>query len=76
MTEVIIKPRWPTIQGKPLDANDLERPIDYQPYPNAPFERGYLSSFRETGSIYVRFRGPQGERCPPSTLTWGDIHDQ
>jgi len=66
------RPRWATIQHVPLTANHLGLRVHYQPYPNAPMELGILSSFTDSGTIYVRFQGPQGERCPPSTLTWAE----
>ncbi len=72
MPEIILKPKWAMIQGKALDATDIGRKVAYQAFPNAPYEIGVLSSFRDNGAIYVRFNGPQGERCPPNTLSWRD----
>lgn len=60
----------PKIDGKLLDPSDLGRWVTYTASHGGK-ERGILSSFRANGAIYVRFKGPHGERCPAENLTWG-----
>lgn len=60
----------PKIQDKELDFTDIGRNVTYTPSHGQP-EHGKLSSFRDTGAVFVRFKGPGGERCEPETLTWG-----
>ena len=62
--------RLPRIQGKILEDADIGRWVTYTPSHGAK-ERGTISSFRDDGAIFVRFKGPQGERCDPETLAWG-----
>lgn len=63
-------PTGPSIQGKELDESDIGRNVTYVPSYGHP-EYGELSSFRPDGAIFVRFKGPNGERCDPSDLRWG-----
>lgn len=60
----------PMIQGKILTEDDLGRNVTYNPR-FGKREFGKLSSFREDGAIFVRFKGPNGERCDPEDLIWG-----
>jgi hypothetical protein len=67
----ILEPcKAPKIQGKHLEQSDVGRWVTYTPSHGAK-ERGTLSSFREDGAIFVRFKGPQGERCDADALSWG-----
>jgi len=70
------KPTMTTIQGQVVTQTDVGRNVTYVPNhaPDDPsqWERGVLSSFREDdGAIFVRFKGPNGERCNPENLRWG-----
>lgn len=64
----------PKIQGQELTENDIGSNVTYRPnhaFDDATqWERGKLSSFGENG-IWVRFKGPQGEKCNPENLIWG-----
>jgi hypothetical protein len=57
-----------SIEQKVLDETDIGRGVIY----NNGYgkEYGKLSSFREDGAIFVRFLGPNGERCNPESLKW------
>lgn len=63
------------IEGQTLTSDDLGRTVVYVPNHAAEdpkqWEHGKLSSFRPDGSIFVRFKGPTGERCNPENLRWG-----
>lgn len=59
----------PTIQGKELTRQDIGRKVCYTA-PHGAVEFGEISSFRDDGSIFVRFKGPNGERCPADRLSW------
>lgn len=61
---------WPHIEGKRLDADDIGRWVTYV-HQHGLQERGRLTSFRATGHVFVRFKGPQGELCRPGKLIWG-----
>jgi hypothetical protein len=67
--------KHPSIQGEPLSQADIGRKVTYVPNHAkdnpALWEHGELSSFREDGAIFVRFKGPTGERCDPENLRWG-----
>jgi hypothetical protein len=63
------------IQGKTLTPDDIGRQIRYRD-PHGPTEIGLLSSYREDGAIFVRFKGPNGERCPPERLSWATIPEE
>lgn len=67
----------PQIEGQTLTETDIGRHVIYVPNhaPRDPkqWEHGILSSFREDGAIWVRFKGPTGERCDPHQLRWGTI---
>lgn len=60
----------PRIQAKTLTPEDIGRPVVYRDPGSRRVEQGVLSSFREDGEIFVRFKGPGGERCPPERLSW------
>lgn len=60
---------WPVVEGRYLTEEDISREIIYL-NPNGDQENGRLSSFREDGSVFVRFLGPTGERCPAASLRW------
>lgn len=57
------------IEGKELTDEDIGRRVSYHD-PYKPTEIGVLSSFRDDGAIWVRFKGPTGERCDPESLRW------
>ena len=63
------------IDPKKLTQDDIGRHVIYKPFyfrdDPARWEYGVLSSFREDGAIFVRFKGPNGERCSPQDLWWG-----
>lgn len=63
------------IEGIRLTEEDLGRKVTYVPNHalDRPllWEHGELSSFRDDGAIFVRFKGPCGERCEPDNLRWG-----
>lgn len=65
----------PKIEDKELEPSDVGRWVIYIPNHAAEnpmqWERGKLSSFRDDGAIFVRFKGPNGERCDPGNLRWG-----
>ena len=65
----------PRIEDRELTEADLGRNVTYVPNHAkdnpSQWERGKLSSFRPDGAIFVRFRGPNGERCDPENLRWG-----
>lgn len=67
--------KTPMIQGKPLSEIDIGCHITYVPNhakdDPKQWERGTLSSFREDGAIFVKFKGPNGERCDSENLRWG-----
>lgn len=62
------------IQDKALTDDDIGRHVIYIPNhaPDDPkqWEHGVLSSFREDGAIFVRFKSANGERCEPHNLRW------
>ncbi len=64
----------PAIEGIELRHEDLGRKIVYVPNhaPEDPtqWQHGVLSSYRDNGAIFVRFKGPTGERCEPENLRW------
>lgn len=71
----------PAIQGVELTPEDIGRTVVYTPPHGGPGHQGVLSSYRadtsdektgkvRLGAVYVRFRGPQGEMCQPSSLSW------
>lgn len=69
------------INPKTLTLDDIGRVVIYKPphFIDEPsmWEWGVLSSFRDDGAIFVRFKGPTGERCSPEDLWWeseGDMH--
>lgn len=63
---------WPQIEGRFLTADDIGTWVTFLPSdPNARQERGRLSSFRASGQVFVRFKGPGGELCRPDNLRWG-----
>jgi hypothetical protein len=62
----------PKIEDQELTEKDIGREVYYYSAMGRPWchrEVGVLSSFNETG-IWVRFRGPTGEKCPPEFLFW------
>jgi len=63
------------IEGQVLVETDLGRNVVYVPMhakdDPKQWEHGKLSSYREDGAIFVRFKGPTGERCNPEDLRWG-----
>lgn len=63
------------IDPKTLTESDIGRHVIYKPlnFRDDPtrWEYGVLSSFREDGAIFVRFKGPNGERCNPEDIWWG-----
>lgn len=63
------------IEGIELQPEDIGRKITYVPNHanDRPllWERGELTSFREDGAIFVKFKGACGERCEPENLRWG-----
>lgn len=62
--------KHPMIDGKPLDPSDIGRRVIYTSS-HGERERGVLSSYRDDGAVFVRFKGPHGERCQAGRLTWG-----
>lgn len=58
------------IQGKELVPEDIGRPVVYRDPSKRHDEVGVLSSFREDGSVFVRFLGPVGQRCAPERLSF------
>jgi len=61
---------WPRIEGKLLEPSDVGRNVTYT-HLHGERDFGKLSSYREDGAIFVRFKGPNGERCDPEQLSWG-----
>jgi hypothetical protein len=70
----------PKIQGRELTESDIGSNVTYKPNhakdDPSQWEHGKLSSFRYEqdrveGTIFVRFKGPNGERCNPENLVWG-----
>jgi len=59
----------PKIEGKELSDDDLGREVWYISYAAAEPELGVISSV-QNGAVFVRFHGPNGERCPPDKLRW------
>lgn len=64
------------IEGKKITDDDIGRRVTYIPNhakdDPKQWEHGVLSSFNDSaGAIFVRFKGPQGERCSQENLTWG-----
>lgn len=53
---------------------DVGRKVTYVPNhakeDPSQWEYGVISSVREDGAIFVRFKGPNGERCSPDNLRW------
>ena len=65
----------PAIEGQVLTDDDLGRNVTFIPNhakdDPTQWERGRLSSFGDDGAIFVRFKGPNGERCGSENLRWG-----
>lgn len=64
------------IQGKKITEDDIGRRVTYIPNhakdDPGQWERGVLSSFNDSnGGVWVRFKGPTGERCNTENLIWG-----
>lgn len=59
----------PRIEGKVLMQSDIGRHVVYVAL-DGERQPGVLSSFREDGAIFVRFKGQTGERCSPEQLRW------
>lgn len=57
------------IEVKDLNPWDIGRKVSYRPRESG-WEFGVLSSVREDGAIFVKFKGPTGERCEPKNLFW------
>lgn len=63
----------PKIQDKELEEKDIGRNVTFT-YLHGERSFGQLSSYRsdaEGGAIFVRFLGPNGERCDAEQLSWG-----
>jgi hypothetical protein len=62
------------IDVKTLTPEDIGRHVIYKPFyfrdSPSDWERGVISSYREDGAVFVRFKGPNGERCSPEDLFW------
>jgi hypothetical protein len=58
------------IGGRALKPSDIGCNVTYVPK-YGQREHGKLSSYRDDGAIFVRFKGPGGERCNPEDLEWG-----
>jgi hypothetical protein len=62
------------IDPKTLKPEDIGRGLIYKPFyfrdEPARWEYGVLSSYREDGAIFAKFKGPNGERCNPEDLDW------
>lgn len=62
------------IDPKTLTEADIGRVVIFKPFESLDdpscWEYGSLSSYREDGAIFVRFRGPNGERCSPDSIYW------
>ncbi len=62
------------IDPKELKKSDIGRNVIYKPQhakeDPKQWEYGHLSSFRADGAIFVRFKGPNGERCNPEDIYW------
>lgn len=67
------------IDPKTLTLDDLGRHVVYKPFyfrdDPTRWENGVISSYREDGTIFVRFKGPNGERCNSQDLWWGSEHE-
>ena len=65
------------IEGIYLTEEHINQPMIYTDKGSKRQEQGWLSSFLLDGSgrpaIFVRFRGTQGQRCLPESLSWGLI---
>lgn len=61
------------IDPKTLKLDDIGRGViyksEYSRDDPSRWEYGVLSSFRDR-FIFVRFKGPSGERCNPEDLDW------
>lgn len=64
----------PAIEGTVLELTHLGALVRYTDPHSGRSDLGVLSSWRVSDSgeplIWVRFKGPNGERCDPERLTW------
>ena len=60
----------PQIESKELTPDDIGRNVTFT-YAHGERVFGKLSSYREDGAIFVRFKGPNGELCDAEALSWG-----
>lgn len=63
------------IEGQEVVKDDIGKHVTYIPTGisdiNSPScERGIISSFTDT-SIWVKFKGPNGQLCDSKNLVWG-----
>jgi len=67
------------IDPKTITLIDIGRGVIYKPHylrnDPARWERGRLSSISEDGTIFVRFKGSNGEKCKPQDLCWESEHE-
>lgn len=66
-----MNPDHPHIEGVALTPEHIgKRVLFVPPYDPAAVESGIISSWRECGAIFVRFRSTSGQRCPAEWLKW------
>ena len=71
----VLKPAEATvyIENLRVRPEDLGSAVTFV-YPHGERQHGYISSFgRHEGSLFVRFSGPNGERCTGEQLKWGHV---
>jgi hypothetical protein len=65
----------PQIEGQEVTEQDIARAVTYVPNhakdDATQWENGWLSSYRDDGGIWIRFKGPNGEKCDADNLRWG-----
>ena len=71
----VLKPAEATvyIENRRVLPKDLGSAVTFV-YTHGEKTHGYISSFaRHQGTIFVRFLGPNGERCTGEQLKWGHV---
>lgn len=62
------------INVEELTEEDVGRKVLYKPFyfrdDPSRWEVGTLSSFRDNGRVFVKFKGPTGEACNAMDLFW------
>ncbi len=62
-----------TIEGRIVGEGDLGKEVTFV-YTHGEKQHGFITGIgRRTGTVYARFKGPNGELCDGSQLRWGHV---